>query len=278
MTGSRTITLALLALLTTGAVVFAQEDQKSSDQAAPQTQPVAPEAKPADAMAETEAPADDPEVTKVVDLLLAKWNDHKSMSADLNIDMVADQGGRELVVKGTGRCEIQRTDDGEKVRFELIQNMKMGEGDSAMEMERKLITTDNGKVVYTMVEQMGQKQVVKSVPGRQNIPKFGGEHMFEALRAENKLALLPEDKVGDQEVYVIEATPKRPDPSMQITKSVLYFSKDSGAMLRMESFDPTGKKVQTITFDNVQMNLDLAADRFEFEVPEGVQVIDQTGN
>ena len=276
MTKTRMITSALLALLMTSAVAFAQQEQKPSDQPVAQTQPAKPLATPAGEATQAEPAKEDPAVNKLVEQLVAKWKDHKSMSADMHIDMAAEQGGQKLSVEGTGRCEIARTDDSKKVRFELTQNMKMGEGDAAMEMERKLITIDNGTVVYTMVEQMGQKQVYKANSGDQNIPQFGGDSMFEALRAENSLKVLPDEKVDGKDVAVIEATPRQQNPGVRIAKSVLYFDKDLGAMVRMESFDPSGQKVQTVTFNDVKLNPDLAADRFEFEVPEGVQVIDQT--
>ena len=277
MTKTRMITSALLALLMTSTVAFAQQEQKPSDQPAAQTQPAEPQATPAGEAAQAEPAKEDPAVNKLVEQLVAKWKAHKSMAADMRIDMAAEQGGQKLSVEGTGRCEIVRNDDEKKVRFELTQSMKMGEGDAAMEMERKLITVDNGTVVYTMVEQMGQKQVVKANSGEQNIPQFGGDSMFEALRAENNLKVLPDEKVDGKDVAVIEATPRQQNPNMRIAKSVLYFDKNIGAMVRMESFDPAGEKVQTVTFSDVKVNPELAADRFEFEVPEGVQVIDQTG-
>jgi hypothetical protein len=66
--------------------------------------------------------------------------------------------------------------------------------------------------------------------------------------------LLKEEVVGNRSYYVIESTPKAPDPSYPYSKVVKWITKDTFLKERLDYYDPTGKllKTQYITWKPIK--------------------------
>jgi outer membrane lipoprotein-sorting protein len=171
-----------------------------------------------------------------------------------------------------------KTDNAAMFRMETTTQMAQEFGGQKMETSSKMLLVDDGEFQYTLAEaeQMPQPYATKakSDPSKANA---GGKAMFDQMRKQYNLKLMPDATVDGQAVYVIEATMKTDTPS-PITKFLLHFSKDSGIAVKMVGMDPEGKTVQTTTYSDIKLNAKISPDRFKFKAPDGVQVMDMTGS
>jgi outer membrane lipoprotein-sorting protein len=144
--------------------------------------------------------------------------------------------------------------------------MKMGEQEQKQETET--LTVADGEYSYSLVEQFGQQMATKQkIDETQSF--FPDDKFFERLGEEFTLKQLKEEKVNGKPTYVIEATPKEESGS---GKQVYYFDQKSGMVVKVQIYSPDGKPLTTMTLSNVELNVDIPAERFEFEAPEGVTV------
>lgn len=182
-------------------------------------------------------------------------------------------GGNKMSSDYGGTVEWKR--DGEKTKFRTemkgttIQNM----GGTENKMDVSVLMVSDGDALYTLSEQMGQKMATKQKPdtAMTGDPK----KLFEKIKADNEVKVLPEEKVDGAAAVVLEVTPKSADQS-PIAKSVMYFAKDTGINVKVVGKDKDGKEVFTNSVSDVKTSVDIAADRFVFKAPEGVQVMDMT--
>ncbi len=199
--------------------------------------------------------------------LVEKFKAYKSLSADvaMTVQISPGMGG-----EGKGTMEFLRDDGQEMVRTEIIMKMNFG----GQLMESHTASFFDGTDAYTIIETMGQKQVMK-MPASQAQGRSGGKAFFTDLKRENELRLLPEETIDGIKVYVIEAKPKKPTPQAPgLTK--FYFDKDKGFMGKMISWDAGGKTMVSLTMANVKINPKLDASRFVFKAPKGVKITDMT--
>jgi outer membrane lipoprotein-sorting protein len=98
---------------------------------------------------------------------------------------------------------------------------------------------------------------------------------FAAYREDYDLSVLPEEKIDGETAYVIQATPKeKTTPGM--SKTLNYYRKSDGIMLKMVMYGEDGKPMSTITYSDIKVNADIPAERFVFKAPPGVQVMDMS--
>lgn len=197
--------------------------------------------------------------------LLAKWKDLKSLSAKFKI--VGDGGG--MKYSGEGVIETILDEKEPKVRQDISMVMEGGE----QKMESKLSTFFDGKEFHMLVESMGMKNAIKDNPDKA-VSGVGGKQFFDKLKSLNELKVLEDKKVGDEECYVLLASPKDRALNPELDKTICYFSKSSGFLCQVETLGQHGQ--QTITFSDVKKNPDIPADRFVFKAPDGVMVMDNT--
>ena len=197
----------------------------------------------------------------------------KSYTADITIEMERSMGAMVMKSSGGGTTEFMRKGDKILSRIEMKLEMTMTNAGKEQKMAQSVLTIVDGEHSYTLTDQAGQKSAVKTKPDSANT-NMGTTETFAQLREDATLKLLPEANIGDDVAYAIEATPKQ----MQgmAGKSVLYFSKKNGIMLKIVTMTPDDKPMQTVTLGNIKMNVDLKPDRFVFAAPEGVPLQDMT--
>jgi outer membrane lipoprotein-sorting protein len=134
----------------------------------------------------------------------------------------------------------------------------------------------DGDSMYTLSTQMGQTMATKQKPDA----SLGGDlkKYFEDIIAKHNVKVLPDEKIDGEACFVIEATPKDPAAAASIAKTIMYFRKDIGINVKMVGMDKDGKEVFSNISSDFKINSDIAADRFVFKAPEGVQVMDMTGS
>lgn len=199
----------------------------------------------------------------------------KSYTADIAINMELSMGAMTMKSSGGGTTEFLRKGDKVLSRTEMKLAMTMNQGENEQKMEQSVLTILDGEHSYTLSDQLGQKTAVKAKldPTAANM---GSKEMFAKMREDATLKLLPEAKVGDDAAYAIEATPKQPQG--MAGKSIFYFNKKNGVLLKMLTLTPEDKPMQTVTFSNFKMDVDLKPERFVFEAPPGVPLQDMTKN
>jgi outer membrane lipoprotein-sorting protein len=99
--------------------------------------------------------------------------------------------------------------------------------------------------------------------------------VFEVLRENSDLKVLPEETVADQPAYVVEAT-RRSVGSDHTTKIIAYFAKDTGVLLKQVNFGIDGAPIERREYLDHKFNVDLDPQRFVFSPPPDVDVLDFT--
>jgi outer membrane lipoprotein-sorting protein len=195
----------------------------------------------------------------------------KSFTADMTMESEMQQGGRTMAHRGKGTIEVVRR--GDKMLSRMEQKITMDTGAGGQKMEVSTLTVIDEEYMYMLTEQFGQKMAMKRKPDPGQM-RFAGKSMFEELRKEHDLKLLPEAQVEGRDAYVIEATPK--NQTGPVAKQVSYFDKQTGLVLKMAALDAAGKAMHTTTFSNYKTNVEIDPDHFKFKAPEGVQIMDMT--
>lgn len=200
----------------------------------------------------------------------------KSAQAKMKMTMKMDQGGQTMSGDGKGTVEYMRRDGKELFRMEMKTDMVMKFGEQEMKMEQEILSVGDGEFAWSLSSQMGQKAVTK-----QNLDDVdmnpSAESTFKQLRENYDLEAQPDDKAGGRDCWVVHGTPKKESAqASQMGKVRYWFCKESGMAVRMITEDQAGNPAITIEITDVKLNADIAADRFKFEAPEGVQVMDMT--
>ena len=183
-------------------------------------------------------------------------------------------GGNKMSSDYGGTVEWKRDGDKTKFRTEMkgttVQNM----GGTENKMDVSVLMISDGDALYTLSEQMGQKMATKQKPD--TAMTGDPSKLFEKIKAENNVKVVGDEKVDGMATIVLEVIPKNVDQN-PVAKSLMYFAKDTGINVKIVGKDKDGKDVFTNTSSDIKMNVDLAADRFVFKAPEGVEVMDMTG-
>jgi len=205
--------------------------------------------------------------------IAAKWKQVNSMTADMNMTMESDQGGMKM--KHTMKVKVEYLRKGEKMlsRMEGEMVMLMDMGGQKNTMKTPFLAVSDGEFTHSLVEQMGQKMCTKAKADENSLT---GEAMFKSLREQYELTLADDEEVDGEKCWVVQGKPKMAAQPGQPVKMVFYVRQKDAATVQMIGYDASDKKVMTTTYRDIKFNEKLDPKRFEFEVPEGVQVMDMT--
>lgn len=195
----------------------------------------------------------------------------KSVQMKMQMDMKMSQPGFEMTQVMTGTYVHMR--DGEKVKSRMEGEAKSVQkmGDTENTQNTKTVVVSDGETLYTLNEAGGNKTVYKSkAPDMDEMP-------WAAAKEDNDFKVLPDEKIDGADCYVIESAAKTKETGDQ-SHTVFYCRKDCGMPVKMLVYDAEGKVMTTMTYTDVKLNGSVSADLFKFEVPEGAQVTDLSGN
>ncbi len=202
--------------------------------------------------------------------LIAAMKNTKSIKADMKTEFSMAQQGFELKSNTIGKIESLRDGDKYMVRSEGTTDSLQKMGGMETKKQQKTLSISDGKFGYTMTEEDGVKQVMKTeAVDADRLPwaDFGKD-------AEMKV--LPDEKVDGADCYVIEM--KMPaGVGSAMGKMLYYCRKDCGMQSKMVGYGSDGEVMMTMTIHNIELNKGVSADRFVFKVPDGVEVTDMTG-
>lgn len=205
--------------------------------------------------------------------IIAASKELKSYTADIEYEMEMKQPNYSTTGRGEGTQQFLRSGDKVMWRVELDVRSKTSARGQETDANSSTLSVCDGKHIYTLMDQAGNKMATKMNmdPTKQGVVDAS---MFEGLRKEHELKLLADKKVGEMDVYVIEATPKA--GKAQTGPTIYHISKDHGMVVKYVTMSPDGQPMMNFTYKNVKTNVKVDPKRFEFEAPAGVRVMDMT--
>jgi outer membrane lipoprotein-sorting protein len=202
------------------------------------------------------------------------WNKQKSLTAKLTTATQVDLGGGNTM-SGTGQGTYEFMKQGGKLlsRFELKDTIVQNQGKEETRMEQERLMISDGETAYTLSAIFGEQRAMKTrvQPSQTGEPKA----LFEQLRQQGEVKLLPDGTVEGRKVYVIEVKPKITTPGSP-TKQLLYFDHDSGFMIKIEGRGDNDLPLTSMTYVDIKLGQPIDPDHFKFKLPEGVELIDDT--
>ena len=175
-----------------------------------------------------------------------------------------------------GQSTYENMKKGEKVlyRMETAYTAVTETDGSKQTTKGTSLTICDGEFTYTYSDTAGTKSAMKQ---RAQAPVGGGvnQSYFDTMAQTYNLELLPDAKVGSSSTYVIRAVPKQSSPTME-GEQLLYFDKATGMMLKSVAKNTDGKVTMESTTTDLKIDPAISADRFVFQVPEGVTLMDLT--
>jgi outer membrane lipoprotein-sorting protein len=209
---------------------------------------------------------------QIIAELKAKAENVETVRADLK--MTTTVMAQQLTMEGS--AIFSKPD-----RTHIEMSMDIG----AMKMDQTVIS--DGTTVWTyqptlrMVHKIDTAQVAAET-GIEHSAQQGGDVMrpFQSLQAES-IKWLRSDESEGVEIHVFEGTPAVPDlPQIPFTpaKIELWVGVEDGLLRKATMYDAEGNEVISQSYDNIEVNVDVPEEKFQFVPPEGIQVLDMTEN
>ena len=207
--------------------------------------------------------------------ILARWETYQSFTAKISTQIQQELAGRKASSNGSGTVEFLRRGDDGLFRIELTNHAEVEVSGQKTVANQTVMTVFDGQFVYTLTTGMGRPIATKSKPDAAAAVVLGKGY-FKNLRSGNDVKLLPAEELDGHTAHVIEARPKKPSGAMPIARSLHYFRKDNGVLVKVEARDQSDKTVQTTTYSAIRLNPAIDEKRFDFKVPAGVTLMDST--
>lgn len=219
----------------------------------------------------------DESVDSIEQQAAAAWLKHSSIVATVNITGFRMQGEQPVHMEGAGQYELLKKDGRELARMQVKSVISAGEGDALRKIHSASLVINDGEFQYSLLERMGRREAYKD-PAQKG-DDLGGKRIFDMLRARNyNIAVLPPEKLDDRDVFVVEGTPKEPDPAAPEKSFRVYIDQEHGLALKTIKSDPDGKPAETFMLSDVRYDVEIDPARFVFEPPAGTDVRDRTGD
>ncbi|MHC5112043.1 MAG: LolA family protein [Planctomycetota bacterium] len=132
----------------------------------------------------------------------------------------------------------------------------------------------DGQFIYLYSDYGDYKSATKS-KATNDITGLVDSNYFTMMRQSYDLSLKPDAKVGPHDAWVILAKLKQVTPGVAVEQD-MYFDKETGVVVRTVARDANGKVTMESNTTDLKVNSTISEDRFVFQAPEGVEVIDMT--
>jgi len=192
--------------------------------------------------------AETPTLDAIKEASETAWSAVKSLSGDVTMNFVMPFAEKPLDLTGTGQVHFLREDGKDKYRKTITARLP-----EPFAMEMKLDVLFDGKKVYTTTELMGQAQKQEGDPSlRQGALPPGGGALLASMETEMVLKVLPNEKLGDHAVFVLEGKAK--DPEIPFSKVVIYIDQTLGIQRRVDVYQADGTVGISEIFENIEVN------------------------
>lgn len=135
-----------------------------------------------------------------------------------------------------------------------------------------LLINDGKGIFYQPLLKQANRYDLGARKDRAEFLLLGFTSKKEALREAYSIRWLGPELVGDRETYALELTPRSDKVSAFFSRIVLWVDGRLWVPIQQKLVEPT-RDYLLIRFEDVRLNLDLPASRFELELPSDVNVI-----
>lgn len=192
-----------------------------------------------------------------------------SLSAKTSVSQDFKMQGLAYKAQSNGRFELLRQGGIMLFRMEMESKTVQQMGKNRSEVEGTSLIIDDGKFVYNYTVNNGAKSAIRAPSTRSTDPVS----MLKNVAKTYDLKVLPEDVVDGAACYVVEARIKDPTTSPMF-RQVFYLRKDVSILAKMIAYDNNGRQVATNLAKDIEVDAKIDPDRFKFEAPPGVEVIE----
>ena len=202
------------------------------------------------------------------------WDKLHSIKAKLTTKSYwPDEDGTLLEAKRTGTYEHLKHKQVNLFRMEQEGKsfVPQGPGTGADTIKRKTLMVNDGEYEYQLTETPEGQEASKWRFDQRKSPN--PRTLLRSLAEVSTLVLVGQEENAGKKVYVIESIPKS---AQQKVSRVVYHFRADGIMLKQESYDRKGDLRFVMELSDVEINVNLDPERFEFKPPPGVPVEDVT--
>lgn len=204
--------------------------------------------------------------------IIARSRDVSSLQFDMKT--VADYSSAQFSFTQNSQGRYEYLKKGDKMLYRIESKdrsvTKTGETEKATDSATTIIF--DGSFLYSLRDTDGKKSATKQKAP--NSGWFADQAYFDTMKRSYDLKLLPDETVEGRAVYVIEAKGKA--VGAPPTSTIMYHDKETGLAIKTVTKDGSGKVTSTSTFSNLNINPPISPDRFTFELPPGVELVDLT--
>lgn len=209
--------------------------------------------------------------------ITSKYKAYKTLQFKMKMTNNMEMSGMSMKLDADMAVEYERKDEKTvlsrtETKSKNIQKM----GENEVKTESTTLSVSDGKIIWMMMDNAGEKTVTKSKvdPNQQDV--FDHDKLFKQMEEMYSLKLLPDETIDGKPCHVIEMTPKQEMMKQMTSKMVQYYDKKTGIGMKTLTYDPKGKVTGTTITTDVKIDEKISPDRFTYTPPAGVQVIDQT--
>ncbi len=202
------------------------------------------------------------------------WNKSKSLTAKMTLSSRLSVADSIVTATGEGTYDFLRQGGKLLSRTEFRSSTLQKTATEENRFEQHWLAISDGQTSQTLIETTGgEPRVVKAkvVPQQTGDPQA----LIESLRREAALAVLPADTVDGRKVHVIEAILREVAP-FSPGKQQFSFDQESGFMVRIVGLGEDDLPMSTVTYSDIKVDVPVPPERFTLNVPEGVEVVDET--
>lgn len=206
--------------------------------------------------------------------IVSRFNRIHSLAATITNEESQDEKGKKTSVIITRDVEWKRKENGFLYRSQTVTRTTVEDTAGKRTQKSTTTTVSDGQRVVSLSDHDGMVRAVQRRADVTVTPDLRA--MFEQLREDNHLNRLPDVKVGVNDCYAIQVIPKVRKGS-DLIQTMIYFRKDIGLDMLTVVYGRDNKVLFTSTTTNVRLNPQLPEDRFVVTLPEGVELVDETG-
>jgi len=217
-------------------------------------------------------PSSDSALADVERQIADAWNRHRSLR--IRLHSVVNVPDTMRITEHTAVVEVMRRDGVDLIRNDGTIKMTVDVENPPPPMVISQLEIFDGGNGFQVRNFKQDAQVIRVDPGK--VQRVAGGPLFEQLRVYNTLELLPSEKLGDQDVFVIGCTPKNPSPRLGAMR--VYIDRQDGVLRKIVLYDESGKELRTLNLFDAEFDVELDPAAFQFIIPAGVKVIDTRTN
>lgn len=200
------------------------------------------------------------------------WAGTNSMTADFVVALRFTNPAGDMATIGNATFEYQRKAGKSLYRQEIAYTVTNSRnGKELTRVEHSELIVNDGEFHYTLRKRQGAVTAEKWPEG--SAASFDGRTVFEKMSSNDTMTYIGQKQVDGRGVYVFEGRPKKRSTR---EKTVVYFDMETGIAVKSTFLGWVRRRDSSVTFTNVKINPKIDPARFKFELPPGVEMLDQT--